>query len=725
MRTAGPRSTAVRAALAFLGLGLILYGALARRDPAAPAQPLRTALAVRTLAGDGAPGVVDGPGPRARFADPFGLAAGPDGAVYVADAGESNRLRRILPTGLVSTLAGGTEGFVDGLGPAAQFHTPSGLARDGQGDLYVADTGNHAIRKVSPAGLVSTLAGLGTPGFHDGPAAEALFDGPIGVAVGPDGSVYVADSYNDRIRKIAPGGVVSTVAGQGTPGYADGPGASARFDTPSGLAVGPHGDLFVADTGNDAVRRIDRDGIVTTFGYGPLHPGAAPSLDRPLGITVAPDGFVYVSDRRGFVVSFSPEGEAVRLAGTGLGFADGEAAAARFTGPAGLVIDPSGALLVADAGNYLIRRVAPAGRRRSGPGVALAGVGGLSGLLHSPQIPRLTPDTLGIVSLPWPIAPQSIWHELAGTMGEPRGSLGGDGRARFHAGIDVTGDYGATVRAVRDEKVQGPLAAAGFGEAGETIAVDLLSYTHLRVGRDTRDRPIDPDRFEIVQDHSGRPTRVRVRRGTRLREGDALGTINRMNHTHLDLGPRGAELNPLGLRPAGLRDHVAPTIVPGGVRLYDPAGRPFARGGDGRVAVSGAVSIVVEAYDQVDDNLPRRRLGLFELGYQVLNRDGTRARGFAEPRMTLRFDRLPPDPDAPLLTYAEGSGITVYGSPVTRFLYIATNTVRADRVAPGAWDAAALEPGEYILRIIAADYAGNVAIEHRDVPVTIREPERR
>src|SRR5215208_6168119 len=225
--------------------------------------PLGWNAHVTTIAGDGSPLLRDGT--EAAFSDPFGVAAGLDGTVYVADAGESNRIRKIAPDGTVSTVAGGSEGFSDGVGAAASFNTPSGLAISSDGNLFVADTGNNRIRKITPEGQVSTVAGDGTAGYSDGPAAQARFNAPIGVAVDASGKIYVADSYNDRIRLITPEGQVSTVAGQGTPGYADGDRSSALFDTPCGIIAATDGTLMVADTGNDRLRKITPDGNVTTL----------------------------------------------------------------------------------------------------------------------------------------------------------------------------------------------------------------------------------------------------------------------------------------------------------------------------------------------------------------------------------------------------------------------------------------------------------------------------
>ena len=165
--------------------------------------------------------------------------------------------------GTVSTLAGnGTLGFAEGTGAVARFYQPTGLAFDADGNMYVADNQNHRIRKITPAGEVSTFAGSGTAGFADGSGTAAQFESPFGVAVDVGGNVYVADTYNHRIRKINPAGVVSTLAGNGSYGYADGGGAAAKFYVPKGVAVDPAGNVYVADENNNRIRKI------TSYGNG-------------------------------------------------------------------------------------------------------------------------------------------------------------------------------------------------------------------------------------------------------------------------------------------------------------------------------------------------------------------------------------------------------------------------------------------------------------------------
>jgi hypothetical protein len=406
------------------------------------------------------------------------------------------------------------------------------------------------------------------------------------------------------------------------------------------------------------------------------------------------------------------------VAGRGSGFADGEGQAARFNQPAGLALARDGSLLVADAANYLVRRITPAdGEKGGGPQTAHAAQPPAAAVLPQLRVGELAAGG----SFPWPLDPQGVRHEVAATLGEVRGSYDtDDSRHHLHSGIDVFGVYGQTVRAVLEEKISGPLSNWGFGGLNEGFRAGLISYIHLRVGRDAGDEPLAGSPFQALRDEAGKVTRVRLRRGTRLRVGDALGTVNRMYHVHLNLGPPGAELNPLALPWAGLSDSVAPRIERDGVKLFDEAGNLLKERRGGRLVVPrGRVRIVVDAYDQVDGNQARRRLGLYRLGYEVRGADGAPAPGFGGPRVQIEFNRLPPDRDATKVAYADESGITVYGSASTRFLYEVTNTVRDGRAERGHWDAAQLPPGDYTLRILAADYHGNEATTGHELPITV------
>lgn len=198
----------------------------------------------------------DGQGAAASFRMPYGLTRDQDGHIYVAEA-SGHRIRKITPDATVTTLAGsGTVGFADGMGAAAQFDGPFAVAAAADGTLYVADSGNHRIRRVSPAGEVSTLAGTGAVGAQDGAASAATFNQPSGLALAPDGSLFVVDNGSQRIRKISPAGLVSTVAGTGVIGWQDGPPGTAAFNRPLGIALHPDGSLIVTEEYGHRLRRI-------------------------------------------------------------------------------------------------------------------------------------------------------------------------------------------------------------------------------------------------------------------------------------------------------------------------------------------------------------------------------------------------------------------------------------------------------------------------------------
>ena len=306
---------------------------------------------VTTFAGSGVAGPADGIGTAASFNSPESLASDQAGNLYVADM-NGNSIRKITPSGVVSTLAGtGAAGSADGAASAATFLEPTAVAVDASGNVYVGDAGNNKVRMVSADGVVSTLAGNGAAGFADGAAASAMFwfNGVgVGVAVDGAGNVYVGDYYNNRIRKIS-GGVVSTLAGSATPGSADGTGASASFNGPSGIVVDSSGNIYVADYANHAVRKVAPGGLVTTLSGG---------FANPHSVGVDSAGNVYVADVGTNLIGKISGSAVTTLAGSGTpASVDGTGTSASFNVPAGVAVDRLGHVYVAEQNGNVIRLI--------------------------------------------------------------------------------------------------------------------------------------------------------------------------------------------------------------------------------------------------------------------------------------------------------------------------------------------------------------------------------
>jgi fibronectin type III domain protein/NHL repeat-containing protein len=349
-------------------------GDAAIEAPGAPsgvvAGPVPVVSTVTTLAGS-TQGFADGAGAAAKFSNPVGVAVDVAGNVYVADAA-NQRIRKVTPAGVVTTLAGsGTAAFADGTGAAASFSTPLWVAVDVAGNVYVADGANQRIRMVTAAGVVTTLAGSGTAAFADGTGAAASFSGPGGVAVDGSGNVYVADSTNQRIRIVTPAGAVTTVAGSGTGSFADGTGAAASFDYPSGIAVNA-GNVWVADSANNRIRKIAPSGAVMTLaGSSAFNPfadgiGAAATFSSPQGVALDAADNAYVSDQNHHRIRIvTPAGVVTTLAGSGTAaFADGPASAAEFSNPSGVAVDAARNVYVGDTNNNRVRKITSTGIRQ-------------------------------------------------------------------------------------------------------------------------------------------------------------------------------------------------------------------------------------------------------------------------------------------------------------------------------------------------------------------------
>jgi sugar lactone lactonase YvrE len=316
----------------------------------------------------------------ALFSLPSDVAIDAGGNLYVADYG-NNMIRKITPDGIVSALAGnGSNGFQNGTGTQATFNGPTGIAVDAAGNVYVADFHNNLIRKVTPAGVVSTLAGTVTNPADSTVATQvSVFSGPSGVAVDASGNVYVADSGNNEIKMVAPDGTVNTLAGNANPGSNDGTGAAASFYNPTGVALDAAGNLYVADFLNNLIRKIAPGGVVTTIaGNASIGSsdgsGAAASFYFPNSLAVDASGNVFVTDDfNNLIRKISPSGQVTTIAGTGLaGSLNGISTAASFNDPDGIAVDASGNLYIADADNNLIRKITPAGVVTTLAGVAPA-----------------------------------------------------------------------------------------------------------------------------------------------------------------------------------------------------------------------------------------------------------------------------------------------------------------------------------------------------------------
>lgn len=395
---------------------------------------------VTTLAGvAGTLGGEDGAGSAARFAAPTGITLEAAGTFVISD---SRSVRRMTATGVVSTVAGRTKaipGFADGAGPHARFSYPTDVVADGAGNAFVVDY-NHAIRKVSRTGVASTFAGAAQEcGFVDGPAAVARFCQPYGIAADASGALYVADMSNNAIRKVSPAGVVTTLAGDGWDGSRDGAGRLARFYEPWGIAVDAAGNVWVADSSNHTVRKITPSGVVTTVaglaGYSGSSDGtgSAARFKDPAGVAVDRHGNAYVADYGNSTIrKVTPAGVVTTLAGSPgwNGSEDGTGSAARFSHPTGLRVDGSGSIYVADSANAAIRKLTPDGVVTTLVG-STGSTGGADGTGRAAQIG--TPQGVAVLHSGGLVLTDRWSHALwvgvpslpdAATIDSPTGSVG-------------------------------------------------------------------------------------------------------------------------------------------------------------------------------------------------------------------------------------------------------------------------------------------------------------
>ncbi len=618
-----------------------------------------------------------------KLAEPFGIAAKGD-EIYFSD-GNSGKIHRYSAAAGVSEFAAGLD-------------TPSAIAFDKDGGLLVADTGSHTIKRIDATGNISIVAGTeGIRGSADGSAETATFNAPIGIAAADDGRIFVSDTYNDRIRVIT-NGQVTTLAG-GEKGFADGIGTYAMFDTPLGIAVWQGDKLLVADSSTRRLRVVESDGSVWTLagnGGGGLRDGTlgSSSFVSPTAVAVDDHGSIYVADGNAIrAIGLRPLPYVETISGGGRGFRNGEPYTGQYNRPSGLAIGAGGELFIADSDNALVRKI---------------GLPDAKSNIEEP--PRFTAEEFrNLQPGRWPFDPADRPREIAGTLGEIRGELENfDSQAWFHNGLDIPGGYGETARFIRDEKVLDPAAVENFATSRELIRMPTLGYVHIKMGRDSSDNSFDDNRFQFFS-IEGKAAGVRVPRGTRFRAGEAIGTLNSMNHVHLIAGRSGAEMNAIdALTLPGISDGIAPVIEE--LALFDEFWTEIeTKSTAGRIILNSKTRIVVRAYDRKDGNAERRRLAPYKIGYELIREgDGP----IAPAKWNISFEAMPPH-EAVKYAYAVGSKSGATG--VTIFNFIATNFVNGEQYREGFLSPS--DPGEYTLRVFAADFFGNIA--SKDIQIEV------
>jgi sugar lactone lactonase YvrE len=321
-------------------------------------------VTVSHFSGSGRFGFLDDSAKVAKFAGPSGMVFDELGNLYVSEI-TNHTIRKVDSSGYVTTIAGSIagQGSVDGQDTSARFNHPRAIAIDGKGNLITTGLFSKKIRKITPEGYVSTLAGSGSYGSENGQGSAASFQMPIGIAIDEFDNIYIADASADKIRLISPSGLVSDFAGTGINGFVNGPKDSAKFSGPSGLAFDNKGNLYVSEVGNHAIRKITPDGLISTVA-GSGFPGenngsgVGASFNTPYGLDVDDQGNIYVADsKNNRIRMISHDGTVTTVAGSVLGYSNGEASLAKFYHPEGVVIAKDGSVYVSDLSKHNIRKI--------------------------------------------------------------------------------------------------------------------------------------------------------------------------------------------------------------------------------------------------------------------------------------------------------------------------------------------------------------------------------